>query len=440
VSVPEAIKHWMPDKQLVNRIGVAGLYAFALGGFASASLRSLGLTLLIMAFIAKPPVAWRKLAREPIMWLLVLFLIYLSARTWWAVHEVPDTRQEQLRFASAWASLWFFVVVARWLDVRRIPLVAGLALAGLIVGALQEQDWGELSQLLVGVRSGFGYRIPQAGLYSATAVIGLLAFAPRTWKPEDMTQLSAVRVALWSAAFVLMLEMLLITQSRISWLAVVLAVPPVVWFISRQMQRDRNGWSRRQVQSFTALIIGLVIALLLVNYGFLGKRLSQSAKSMEIVSMLPAGEVAPEDPFAIRAKLVHHGVQRWLERPLIGWGPGTRVAPDAELLTRSMGHLHNTYLELLARLGILGAAFILAALWLIGRAACTSYKEGRFAPDHMAFVIGGFLVLAIWCAANFRLGSEVRFLIILLSAIGYSAAWRRTPVDSAVTATQKKAE
>jgi hypothetical protein len=58
----------------------------------------------------------------------------------------------------------------------------------------------------------------------------------------------------------------------------------------------------------------------------------------------------------------------------------------------------------------------------------------------MAFVIGGFLVLAIWCAANFRLGSEVRFLIILLSAIGYSAAWRRTPVDSAVTATQKKAE
>lgn len=146
------------------------------------------------------------------------------------------------------------------------------------------------------------------------------------------------------------------------------------------------------------------------------------------------------DPFALRMQLYRHGLERWSERPFFGWGPGARLAPGAESMPYQIGHFHNTYLELLVRLGLVGVSLVAIALLLIGRVVWIAYQEGRFAPDHFAFVIGGFLVLAIWSAANFRLGSEVRFLIVLLCAVGYSAAWQRARVGSTSTATLKATE
>jgi O-antigen ligase len=112
-------------------------------------------------------------------------------------------------------------------------------------------------------------------------------------------------------------------------------------------------------------------------------------------------------------------------------------------MTRQHGHLHNTYLEMLVRLGLAGASLFVIAFFLIFRASWKAFREKRIAPDIIAFVLGTLLVLSIWFGANFRLGSEVRFVIVLLCAVGYSAAWRQTPtsaIKKSMAAPEKKSD
>jgi O-antigen ligase len=364
------------------------------------------------------------------MWLMVLSLVYLAFRTWWAIHEYPDTRQEQIRFASAWASLWFFLIVARWLDERRIPVVVSLAFISLIIGIFQEKSWSDLTQLVAGVRGGFGYGIPQAGLYSATAVVGVLAFSLRSWQPDGRGRLVFYRIVLWAVAFAISVEMLLITQSRISWLASVVGILPILVLVLGPAVLGKEIMPRNRVLIMAVVLAALVTLPLLVNYAVIGERLVQSAQSLEVVGKLGAEDVAPADAVAERVQLIRHGFTSWSERPIFGWGPGTRVAFDAKYMTRQLGHLHNTYLEMLVRLGLVGASLFGIAFFLIFRASWQAFREKRIALDIFAFVLGTLLVLSIWFGANFRLGSEVRFVIVLLCAVGYSAAWRQTPITA----------
>jgi O-antigen ligase len=414
------LKRRLAGHRLATQLGAAGLVAFAFGGCAGTALENLGLLMLVVAFALKRPLAWRQLLRHPMTWLLLLFLAYLALRTIGAMREFPESASEQAAAAWSWAGLWLFIFVARWLDVSRSPIVLGVALAGFFVGILYHQSWPDLALALGGVRSGFGYGIPQAGLLSAVVVVGLAAFAPRWWAGARNLGRAPGWIALWAAALTVAIGVLLITQSRISWLAAAAVGPPVAWLAIRHMPARPRGHTLLAIVS----IGGLVLLLLLANRGVINERLVQSAESVEAIrERTVAGGVA-RDPFAIRAELVRHGIARWLERPLFGWGPGTQVAPSAESLPVQMKHLHNTYLELLARLGLVGASFFAVGLWIVARAAWKAYQEDRLALDHFAFLVGAFSVLAIWSAANFRFTSEVRFLIVLLSAVAYSAAFR----------------
>jgi O-antigen ligase len=376
--------------------------------------------MLLVAFALNPPLAWRELLRQPMTWLLLLFLTYLALRTIGAMREFPESMPEQAAAAWSWTGLWLFIFVARWLDVRRIPFVLGVALAGFFVGILAHQSWNDLSFAPEGVRSGFGYGIPQAGLLSAAAVVGLAAFAPRWWDGARNLWPVPAWIALWGVVLALAVEVLLITQSRISWLAAAFVGPPVAWLAIRHMRAK----SMIQTLLVIAPVGGLILLVLLANRDIISQRLEQSAESMDVISTRQVtGDVA-KDPFAIRAQLVRHGIERWLERPLFGWGPGTQVAPGARSLPLQVKHLHNAYLELLARLGLVGASFFAVGLWIVARAAWHAYRENRLALDHLAFLVGAFSVLAIWCTANFRFTSEVRFLIVLLSAVAYGVAFR----------------
>jgi O-antigen ligase len=411
------------------QLATAGLVAFAFGGCAGTALENLGLLMLVVAFALKPPVAWRELLRQPMTWLLVLFLGYLALRTMWAMREFPESAPEQAAAASSWAGLWLFIFVARWLDVRRIPFVLGVALAGFFVGILAHQSWNDLSLAPDGVRSGFGYGIPQAGLLSAAVVVGLAAFAPRWWSGARNLWFVPAWISLWGVVLAFAVEVLLITQSRISWMAAALVGPPVAWLAIRHM------WAKSMIQTLLMIapVGGLILLVLLANRDIISQRLQQSAESMDVVSTRQVTGDAAKDPFAIRAQLVRHGIERWLERPLFGWGPGTQVAPGAQSLPVQVKHLHNAYLELLARLGLVGASFFAVGMWIVARAAWHAYRKNRLGPDHLAFLVGAFSVLAIWCTANFRFTSEVRFLIVLLNAVAYCVVFRH-PLPRSISA------
>jgi O-antigen ligase len=133
----------------------------------------------------------------------------------------------------------------------------------------------------------------------------------------------------------------------------------------------------------------------------------------------------PLSSVGLRVRATEVALEAVRERPLLGLGPaGTRqvLAGAPEEGVQDLSHLHNSYLEILVRFGLLGiAAFglliaaILTGLW-------RGYRRGGIAPDHFAFFIGAFLLAAIWSIIDFRLTySDGRFFWILMMGAGWAA-------------------
>jgi O-antigen ligase len=288
----------------------------------------------------------------------------------------------------------------------------------LVVGIIRRQEWSQFSVLFDGARSGFGRGIPQMGLFSAAAVLGMLILARRFWGSSKRR--FVLRVVVWAALLGLLTQVLIISQSRVSWIALLIAAPALVGYHIRGWIKDRSAVSWTHVAPAVALAVVLLAGLILGNFSTIRNRVLLEA---EMVQALVAGEtdrVPVLSPLGARFHLAQHGMHEWLKRPVFGWGPGTQVAEFAPKPLSDFGHLHNTYLEILARFGLVGALLLAAGVGLIVRSSVAAYRTGRLPQDYFLYLCGAFGLLAIWSAANFRLSADWRFYCILWGALAYA--------------------
>jgi O-antigen ligase len=124
--------------------------------------------------------------------------------------------------------------------------------------------------------------------------------------------------------------------------------------------------------------------------------------------------------------MVKYGVEKWSERPLFGWGPNAslgliRQAEKPQL--HILGHFHNTYIEVVLQLGILGAAFF---VWLNLRLAKTmmlALRSRQMSRDYALFVIGAAGLFMISAVSDFGVPKRAwAFSVGLLAAIVYGYA------------------
>jgi O-antigen ligase len=401
-------------------LGVLALYLFAFFAWVGVAGAYIGLGLMLLTFLLSAREAWPALRRDGVFLVFASLSVYLWLRAVWAAREFPGT--EQFELALDWMHLAFFIFPAWWLgaSTRRIAIVLVLVLLGLTTGIVRGQEWGQLSLLLSGERSGFGHGIPQMGLFSATAVWGMLILAPRLWGPPQRHGPFLIRLIVWATMLAVLLEVLIISQSRVSWIALLIVASGLIGYRIWSWGRGRPAVSWGRVAVVTALSVTLVAGLVLANFHTIRYR---SLSEAEIVQAIVAGETA-EVPIVsavgARFHLTRHGLKAWLERPVFGWGPSTQVAEFAQKPLSDFGHLHNTYLEILARFGLVGALLLGAGIALMIGSLATAYRSGRLPHDYFLFILGAFGLLAIWSAANFRLSADWRFYWILFAALAYT--------------------
>jgi O-antigen ligase len=131
-------------------------------------------------------------------------------------------------------------------------------------------------------------------------------------------------------------------------------------------------------------------------------------------------EAVPSAGFGVRVHTFRFGVTKWLERPLFGWGPGSteylishsglpqlrhsemaggewKAGPDW------LDHLHNTYLEILVRFGLVGAFLMIGTLGLLVKGLWLARREGRVPLDYAWCLIGALGLMGLWSLSDFRL-------------------------------------
>jgi O-antigen ligase len=393
---------------LSTRVGLAALYLFAFsGGWSTAGIYS-GLALMLLALLPQAPLVWRKWRGEHLFWWVILLTAYLLVTTAWSAFRLPSLADEQ------WRSGWGLVIIggpltlvtAWWIggDERLIRRVLLLALAGFVLGLCLRIDWQQLPNYLHGVRMTHDVhydRSPNAtGLYTAISLLGLFVFTTWDWHHFGRRQKVLVAV-LGGVLAVVLLQLLIFSQSRAAWLGFVPLMLAIVLLYAR-----RHGFSSRYQLLVLGVGLSILVALLWYYLPVLEKRVVEQYNNGAVMT---------------RFELWRIGLAAFVDRPLLGWGGGSVEYLLRQGNMHAYPHLHNLYLQMLVTIGGIGALLFAVVYGHIVRRAWRVWRQGRISEDIALFLAAATLQFLI--AAFFQVRHDEawgKYFIILIGAIAAS--------------------
>jgi O-antigen ligase len=279
-------------------------------------------------------------------------------------------------------------------------------------------------------------------------VLGLIAFLPRLAHPSKPGQV--VRPRVWAAVggLLFFLFILLVAQSRGAWLSLGLGLIGLAVAGFARRRRAKPGTPpihRRQLLLPAILCVAAMGGLWSLFGDALQARFASEANVLPQVMAMDM-EHLPYSNGPARIHLAVWGIRMAAERPLFGWGPGMRTtaylgehgfhgSPSKFLrVVRHFEHLHDVYIEILVRFGLVGAALFLAAFVLFSRTLLSQWKRRILPDDFFAFAAVVIVATLFSGLYEFRtLHIDFRFFALLFGGAVYTFALHRpvAPKDAA---------
>ncbi|AMX03525.1 O-antigen ligase family protein [Microbulbifer thermotolerans] len=346
----------------------------------------------------------RHLLRSPVAWLFAAALAVQIA-SWISVQlshpEWAESSPKMHRLGH-----WFaFAAIACWLggSTRNALALWTVALVSLLLTPwVTGGGFAEWTAGAAGKRVDFGIRNAQhTAMLFGTALIGLLVLAPRLFRWARRSAYTLLPVGLlWLAAVIACSLAVLYTQTRAVWLGLTLAV---LFLLTAVLWAQFAGFGRRRLRRLvvmSTLILALLVALGGKFGGIVAERLEYEHHAIGLVL---AGDI-DSVPYTSTGIRVHTWVDAlpWIqERPLLGWGGKGRrlVIEHSETMPRqlkdTMGHLHNSYLDLQVNNGLLGSLLLLALIGWLLLASLRAWRQGVLPGDLLLFFLG-FMLYWLW--------------------------------------------
>jgi O-antigen ligase len=409
-----------------SRIGVVGLYLFSLTLFHGTVGANLGLLLMLGAAIVRVRDSWRKLLTDPVIILSAIMFVYLLMRLPWAQHTFPDYVLYQRREAVGWWCLFMFWLPAVWLqaDMKRMSHAFALALVSLLLVIPLRQGWEGVSAVLTSIRIGGGVKAISYGLYNGIALLGLLVFAKRLAEINTSFAKRALLMAGLLLAAIACSFFLLMSLSRGVWLAFGLVAPVVLFVVWRPVIQHR------QIKHAALVLVGMLAVTVLpfaAHFERVGSRFSKEMPTLETAIEHGTGNAA-DDSTGWRLRLWTLGVRKFLQRPLLGWGPGgarALIATNDDLGIRQFPHLHDAYLQALVDLGLVGTIVLAAALGVAVLTLVKAHRQQAIPPEVYVFLLGALAMTLLANLTNFdalHLPWRYFWLLLMGAVYGYRFA------------------
>lgn len=428
------------------RVGIFGLYIFAFGSSQGAAVGNISLAVILAAFLAMLPTQGGKFWRDPMVKLGALFLAYHFISSYLTYDLIPPPGQPNhdllvdayFEALPGWAMLWAFLVAGWFLSFapRHMLPILTLAAIGLLVDAASEMDWSQLLLALTANehRLDFGSTVNGIGLVAAVGLYGTVVLGAGWYRPpmrgDALTWAARAGILVVGIAF---LCILLASQSRTAWLALLSAAfGAVCWMGARHVRRLRGRPGRLLVDG--AVVVGVVTAILIavLQTGLIQERVRFTLEQESaVLSAVLEGRLddVPHTSVGDRVYMYRQGVERFLERPLLGWGPGTAVTQhfaeaDGYPFLHRFADLHNGFFLIFVRFGLLGALPFLFAggllAWRVIRAArMLKGRDQRLA----VFALGAMFITAVASVMNFRwIHLDFSFFWILVGGVAYAVS------------------
>jgi O-antigen ligase len=334
------VTYFIKAGEIGAAIGIAGL-VFQLRTLRAPLPIWLYTAFILWAFVAAYQSPYQSIALENVVEHLKLLAIVLVA-----VNALRT--QGQLRFF-----LLFFLGCFLLFPVRG-TIIGGETMYGRVVWNYiyhNPNDLATLSMITLGVALGFAFSRQSPGIVRLGAALGA----------------------------VLLLAVMLLTQSRGAFIGLIAGIGPALFW--RSLARPARVLT---VLAVLAVIIGPLVP------PAAWERLLNMEK---LTSTSTIAEADPEGSAAERFEIQKVGLQIFLANPTFGIGLGAyphenaRYAPEI-----GMKDTHNTYLRLLAEVGLPGCILWCALVWSVLRFA---YRRRRSSDDDLA-TQQAWLERALW--------------------------------------------
>ena len=413
------------DFSRLDSIGGFGLFLFLLFFQLNATVAYIGLLILSLVFASQAKTWMPVMKRDSVAIVYLLITLYIVFFTIWAIVEFPATSGDQRKLLFNWMHWLFFIPVA-WQQFRHRKYIGAMLLtlaAGVLIRIIVNFPWADFGKLFQTERTGFGTSMTVFAPIASSTVLGLLLLAPRMATQNSTTTkwLLWLKTSGWLICSAILLESIILTQTRGVWLASALVFP--VALIVRY-KSSLASHVKISIQSVAVLVLLCGLAGLFVhkNYQTLFNRVNseQVQSQPEVVKQQIEGqEVLLTTSVGYRKIFWEIGWRKWKERAFLGWGPGTTeellkqeknplfsqsvTRKDGVTVTLHLYHLHNLYLEFLVRFGVLGTllfltlpVFLLCNVW-------KAYAKGGIPWDYVCFLFAGWGLMAIMAFFDFQL-------------------------------------
>ncbi len=398
----------------LETVGLFGLYLFSYTAVLGIAGANIGLLLMLIAMLPQLPDVWQVYRSSRVVRLILLGLFYVVASGMIAGFRLPETWDHQWDQVVHWGDLGLVLLVAWWLkgEPKRLYISFALFALGALTRVFLFFPWEDFSSVIGGDYRpwGFGLWHISFSSYLVVVLLGLALFSRRLLASISHRWGRFLAIAGLILVSVISIEVIMVGKARGTWLAALLVVPVVLVFYCLTLWRSSAGFSVHRAAGFAG--IGLVLASIVV-FSQLDGVANRLAQERETYRALLEEEVAnvPTSSIGIRIHLWHHGIDKWLERPLFGWGTGSeKYLMEQKWMSGVFGqshyippHFHNIYLEILVRFGLVGFFILASIVWFVYREVWKRYREGRIPADWFYFLVGTLLFSMIWSCFDIRI-------------------------------------
>jgi O-antigen ligase len=433
---------------VLQTIGLFGLLLCLLGLLGGKSVQNLGMGLLVIATFGTKDTLWPILKRDPLFKVIAVAALYLILRTVFAIFEFPELAGKQIREGAGMLRIALILLFGWWIGgtLKAALHTYWIVLVGLFLTLLFRVDWLHLSTFLGGNASegnvmALNIHHSNVALFFSTAFMGWIIFSNTFWESVTLKWPYPLKLGVWIFILILFLEITLMTQLRIIWVALFLWSMGALFFLALKSFRSQIKRNMIQRVFLFASILLVAVGLVFSQFSLVLARLNQDQEVVKRVLVWDLTNV-PVTSFGTRVYLWKIGLDYVKERPFFGWGPGT--TPDLiqksaipeqakRLSTANHLHLHNTYLELFVRVGLIGVLLLGSALWLIVRSAWNLSKEGPLYSKIAVFSLSAFFLIGVAGLTDSYARQIGWFFMATIGGVVYSfSLWREGQYSQSV--------
>lgn len=429
------------SKALYIALAISSL-VFAFSWLPVPRLFDVACILLILLFVpATMAPGNQELRKDPLIILGMCFFLYTVISIIWHRLTLPDhfpptTSDRRFLRVLYFIAIAYAIARSGWLTAWRLLAVAFMGLVAYLSISFNQAEWLLAWQ---GERVDFGIHNAQhTGVVFAICALSLSIFTPRfyQWLKQAAPVIALVSALLWAAALLFSLWGVFVSQTRGVWLGLGIAALlfPVVLALACKLHRTSPVSLRKPILAG----IMAVVAFSILAAGFnlpsrVSDRLAAEHVTWESLRQAATHETQQLSSIEIRVASWSAAADWIMEKPFMGWGGrGSRpLIRQSELFSdefkKTYNHLHNSYLQVLVEIGLVGAMFIVALMTLFGRATIRGYQRRAMPLDVFLF---SWLFFIFWLVVNvfesYIIYTSGTYLVAIVAGFCYSFCIRGT--------------